>query len=96
VGELAESLAGVAGWLLLIGLALGLGYQFFGSQVFGLPALVGVLVLIALGSAFSTMGLLTLGLMVAGLVVLFIVIGVAMTLGPERIDKARDERPKDG
>ena len=60
-------------------------HYLFGTQVFGLPAMIGVLVVIAVGSAIPTLGLHTLAAMAAGLLVLFAVIGMAMTLGPEKI-----------
>jgi hypothetical protein len=57
----------------------------FGPQVFGLPAMVGVLVVIAVGSAIPTLGLITIAAMAGGLLLLFAVIGMAMTFGPVKL-----------
>lgn len=79
--------------ILLAAVVLWLLYLRFGSQVFGVPALVGVLVVLGVISIAPTLGLLTLAAIVLGVVVLFLVIGLAVSVGPERLPKARDERP---
>jgi hypothetical protein len=96
MGELVESAGGVLAALLLIGFVLWVLHYVFGSQVFGLPAMIGVLVVIAVGSAVPSLGVLSIAAIAAGVLVLFAVIGIAMSLGPEKLPKAHDEKPKDG
>jgi hypothetical protein len=80
-------LAGVLVWAL---------YQLYGPQVFGLPVLIGVLVVAAGASIFSNAGLVGVLAVVVGLAALVVVIGMAMNVGTKRSDRARDERPPDG
>ena len=93
--EFLEVGGGLLAVALGVVLVLWLLHYLFGSQVFGLPAMVGVLVVIAVGSAIPSLGILTIVAMVGGLLVLFVVIGMAMTLGPEKLGKAKDEKPKE-
>jgi hypothetical protein len=93
VSEFVESAGGVFGLALIAVLVLALLSLLFGRQVFGLPALIGVLVVVAIGSAAPSLGLLTVFAMAAGMVVLLAVIGMAMSLGPEKPPRAHDERP---
>jgi len=78
-----------------IAVALGALYFVFGSQALGLPAMIGVLVVLAVAEALSSAGPLTLLAMVVGLAALFMVIGMAMSLGAGRPPQAHDEKPKD-
>jgi len=95
VSELLEALANVGAYVLALGL-VGWGlYRVFGTQVFGVPAMVGLLVVIAGGTIFSNIGLLALAVVVVGLLVLVMVIGMAMTLGPEKPIRPEGERPPD-
>ena len=93
--EFLEVGGGLLAVALGVVLVLWVLHYLFGSQVFGLPAMVGVLVVIAVGSAIPSLGILTIVAMVGGLLVLFVVIGMAMTLGPEKLRKGHDEQPKD-
>jgi hypothetical protein len=79
-------LAGVLVWAL---------YQLVGPQIFGLPALIGVLVVAAGVSIFSNAGLVGVLAVVVGLAALVAIIGAAMNVGTSRSDRARDERPSD-
>jgi hypothetical protein len=93
MSELLESAANVLAYVLVASL-LGWGlYRAFGSQVLGLPTLIGVLVIAAALSVFSSAVVLLA--MVIGLVVLMLVIGMAMTLGPEPPSGSGEERPMD-
>jgi hypothetical protein len=85
VSELLESGGGLLAIVAAALFVLWALHYLFGAQVFGLPAMIGVLVVIAVGSAIPTLGLVTVAAMAAGLLVLFAVIGMAMTLGPEKI-----------
>lgn len=95
ISELVESGGGVLVAIVIVAFVLWVLHYAFGSQVLGLPAMLGVFVMIAIGSAVS-LGPLTIAVIVVGLLVLFVVIGMAMSLGPEKLPKARDEKPKDG
>ena len=95
MGELVESAGDILAVIAAAALVLWALHYVFGSQVFGLPAMIGVLLVIAVASAFPNLGLLTIAAMAGGLVVLFLAIGLAMALGPEKVPKAHDERPKD-
>lgn len=93
VSELLESVANVGAYVLVVGL-IGWGlYRVFGPQVLGLPAMIGVLVIAGALSIFSSVVVLVA--MVIGLVVLMLVIGMAMTLGPEPPSPPGEERPMD-
>ena len=87
--EFLEVGGGLLAVALGVVLVLWVLHYLFGSQVFGLPAMVGVLVVIAVGSAIPSLGILTIVAMVGGLLVLFVVIGMAMTLGPEKLGCGR-------
>jgi hypothetical protein len=95
VSEFVESAGGILVVLLLAVLVLWILYIVFGPQALGVPALIGVLVVIGVGSVVPTLGLFTVVAMIGGLLVLFIVVGMAMSLGPEKLPKAHDERPKE-
>jgi peptidoglycan/LPS O-acetylase OafA/YrhL len=79
-------LAGALAWAL---------YQVFGPQIFGLPVLIGVLVVAAGASIFSNAGLVGVLAVVVGLAALVMVIGMAMNVGAKKSDRVRDERPPD-
>lgn len=82
VEELLSSTGSLIAIAVLVAV-LGWGlYQLFGPQVLGVPAMVGVLVIAAVWSAFSSAAVVLA--MVAGLLILMLVIGMAMSLGPER------------
>lgn len=82
-----------AAFVLVVGLA-GWGlYRAFGSQVLGLPAMIGVLVLAGALSIFSSVVVLLA--MIVGLLVLMLVIGMTMTLGPEPPSPPGEERTMD-
>jgi hypothetical protein len=91
VSELAEAVAGVGVYVVLFGLLLWALYFAFGPQVLGLPAMIGVLVIVAGIRIFSNAGLSGLAFVVLGLFVLVMVIGVAMRLGTDR--RVREPRP---
>jgi hypothetical protein len=95
VSELFESAGGILVLIVIVALVLWALYSVFGSQAFGLPSLIGVFVVLAVGRAMPSLGILTLGAIVLGLLVLFIVVGTAMSLGPEELPKAHDEKPKE-
>jgi hypothetical protein len=56
----------------------------FGSQAFGLPSMIGLLVVIAGISVFGNDGLAGLAFVVVALIALAMVIGAAMRLGNDR------------
>jgi hypothetical protein len=91
VSKLLEAAATVA-IIVLLGWALR---RTFGVQVFGVPAFIGLLVILAGRSIFSNSGWTGLLVTVVGLLALAIVIGMAMTLGADRPDRPEDERPLD-
>ncbi len=95
MSELLEAVVNVGAYFLVIVLVLWLAYQAFGSQVFGLPVMIGVLVVIGVATAVSAASFFVIAAMVAGLLILFIVIGMAMSLGDEKPPQAHDEKPKD-
>jgi hypothetical protein len=89
VGELPQ----VAADVVVVGL-IGWGlYHVFGSQVLGLPAMIGVAVIAGALSIFSSVVVLLA--MVFGLLVLMLVIGMTMTLGPEPPSRPGQQRPMD-
>jgi hypothetical protein len=89
--ELLEAVASIAAYVLIIGLLGCALYYVFGPQVLGLPAIVGLLVVVAGVRVFSNTGLAGLGAVVVGLLILVMVIGMAMTLGTERSSHHQDE-----
>ena len=93
MSELLEAVANVGAYVLLVGLLGWVLYRVFGPQVFGLPAMIGVLVVIAGGTVFANVGLRGLIAMVIALLALVLVIGMAMTLSPERPSGPDDEKP---
>ena len=89
MGDPAEVLAIVVS-LVLAGVLAWALYQVFGPQVFGLPVLIGVLVVAAGVSIFSNAGLIGVLAVVLGLAALVVIIGMAMSVGTKRSDRARD------
>lgn len=84
MSELPEVLLAIVVYASLIGAILWAGYFAFGPQAFGLPVLIGVLVVAASKTVFSNAGLTGVVFIVVGLVVLMLVIGMAMRLGSDR------------
>ena len=78
-----------------VAFALWFLYFVFGPQGLGLPAMIGVLVVFGVAKALTSAGPLVVVAMVLGLVLLFIVIGMAMTLGAGRPPQAHDEKPRE-
>ena len=68
----------------LLGLLLWALWFAFGSQAFGLPAMIGLLVVLAGISVFGNDGLAGLAFVVLALIALALVIGMAMRLGNDR------------
>lgn len=96
VAELLEAIGGVALVALFVGVIGWLAYRVLGAQVFGLPAIIGVLAFAAFGSALFDLGLLGIAAAVVGVLALWMIIGMAMTLGPERPVRSDDQKPGDG
>jgi hypothetical protein len=95
MGELLEAAGNIAAYAAVIFLA-GWGLQrVFGVQVFGVPGIVGLLVVLAGVRVFSNSGLRGLLATVVCLLVVAIVIGMAMSLGADRPDRPEGERPPD-
>jgi hypothetical protein len=93
VSELAEAVGGVGVYVVLFGVLLWSLYFAFGPQVLGLPAMIGVLVIVAGIRIFSNAGLSGLAFVVLGLFVLVMVIGMAMRLvtdGPKERESPPD------
>lgn len=84
MSELLEGLLAVAVGVALFGALLWACYFAFGPQVFGLPVLIGVLVVLAGRSVFSNAGLAGLAFIALGLILLVLIIGMAMRLGTDR------------
>jgi hypothetical protein len=84
VSEFLEAVLAVGVYVALFGLLLWACYFAFGPQVFGLPVLIGVLVVAAGKSVFSNAGLAGVAFIVLGLILLVLVIGMAMRLGSDR------------
>jgi len=96
VSELLEVLAAIGAYAVLIGLLIWALYFAFGPQALGLPAMVGVLVIVAGIQVFSNAGLSGVAFVVLGLFVLAMVIGMAMRLGPDEHGASKDsETPPD-
>ncbi len=95
VTELLESLGNVAIYVVLIGALLWSLHFAFGSQVFGLPAMLGVFVLIAGVKIFSNSGIGGLVAVVLGLAAVVVVIGMAMNVGGGRTRPLERELPPD-
>lgn len=93
MSELLEAVAGVGVYVVLFGLLLWALYFAFGPQVLGLPAMVGVLVIVAGVRVFSNAGLSGVAFVVLGLFVLAMVIGMAMRLGTDRQGSSSDREP---
>jgi hypothetical protein len=95
VTELLESLGNIAIYIALIGALLWSLHFAFGSQVLGLPAMLGVFVVIAGVKIFGNSGIGGLVAVVFGLAAIVVVIGMAMTVGSGRPPRRESERPPD-
>jgi hypothetical protein len=93
VAELLEAVGGVALVALFVGLIGWLAYRMLGPQVFGLPAIIGVLAFFAFGSALFDLGFLGLAAAAVGVLALWMIIGMAMTLGSGKRVRSEDEKP---
>ena len=93
--ELLESLGNVAIVVALFGALLWALHFAFGSQVLGLPAMLGGLVLIAGVKIFSNSGIGGLVAVVLGLAAVVVVIGMAMNVGGGRTRPRERELPPD-
>jgi hypothetical protein len=94
VVELLEAVGGVALVVALSAVLLWALYFAFGAQVLGLPAMLGLLVILAGNSIAGNSGLVGLVAVLLGLVLLVLVIGMAMSFGG-RPPQAEQERPPD-
>ncbi|HMD57467.1 MAG TPA: hypothetical protein VKG82_08355 [Solirubrobacteraceae bacterium] len=83
MSELLEAFLNIGAIVLFLGLIGWILYRVFGSQVFGVPAMVGVLVIIAGWTVLGNVGVRGLLAVVIALLVLMLVIGMAMRIGPE-------------
>lgn len=79
--------------VVFIVLALALLHRLFGPAALGLPALIGILVVAAAMSLAPQLGGATLLLLAVGLVVLFLVMGMAMRIGPTSAEEERSPPP---
>jgi hypothetical protein len=95
MSELLEAAANIGAYGLLFGLAGFALYELLGPQVFGVPAIIGVLVIAAGVKVFEAVGLRGLLAMAVALVALVLVIGIAMTLGPEGRGSPAAEKPQE-
>jgi hypothetical protein len=95
MGDPFSVLAACALVVLLIALAWAL-YHVVGPQIFGLPVLIGVLVVAAGASIFSNAGLVGVLAVAVGLLAVVAIIGVALTVGGGRPDRTQDDRRPDG
>jgi hypothetical protein len=98
---MAESLA-VIGDVLAIAILVGLVallawalYWAIGPQVFGVPAMIGLLVIAAGVTVFSNVGVAALAAVLIGLALVVVVIGMAMNVGTKRGGRTGDARRKD-
>ncbi len=84
MSEFLEAVLHVAVYVALFGALLWACYFAFGPQVFGLPVLIGVLVVAAGKTVVGNDGLGGVAFIVLGLIALVLVIGMAMRLGSDR------------
>jgi hypothetical protein len=98
---MAESLAAIGDVLaiaILVGLVALLAWALYwaiGPQVFGLPAMIALLVIAAGVTAFSNVGVAALAAVLIGLALIVVVIGMAMNVGAKRAGRSSDARRKD-
>jgi hypothetical protein len=98
---MAEPLAAVGDVLaiaILVGLVALLAWALYwaiGPQVFGLPAMIALLVVAAGVTAFSNIGVAALAAVLIGLALVVVVIGMAMNVGAKRSGRPRDTKRKD-
>ncbi len=95
MGELLEALGHVAFYALLVGVFAWLAYLAFGPQVFGLPVLLGILTVFTLTTLLSNIGPIAIGLVLIGVLVLWLVIGMAMSLGPQGVPDDGERPPEE-
>jgi len=95
VVELLEAVGGVAIYVVLIAVLLWALYFAFGPQVLGLPAMLGVFVVVAGVKIAGNSGIGGLIAVILGLAAIVLIIGMAMSLGG-RPPQAEQERPPDG
>lgn len=88
-------IGGVAIYVGLIALLFWALYVAFGPQVLGLPAMLGVFVVVASVKIAGNSGLGGAVAVVLGLVAVVLVIGMAMTLGSGHRRRLERERPPD-
>ena len=86
LGVAGELAIGVA-LIVLLGWAL---YFAFGPQVLGLPAMLGVFVVIAGVRVIGNVGLAGVLVILVALVAVVMIIGMAMTVGTRRSRTSRD------
>ena len=67
-------------------------YHAIGPQIFGLPMMIGVLVVAAGVTIFSNIGIAALAAILIGLALVVVIIGMAMKVGTKRGDDTRDAR----
>ena len=84
MGELLSAVLAILIYAALVGLLVWALYFAFGPQVFGLPVMIGLLVVFAGKSIVGNDGIGGLAFVVFGLVALALVIGMAMRLGSDR------------
>jgi hypothetical protein len=86
--EVAGGLAISVALIVLLGWAL---YFAFGPQVLGLPAMLGLFVVIAGARVVGNVGLAGVLVIGVALVAVVVIIGMAMSVGSERSRSPRDE-----
>jgi hypothetical protein len=95
VSELLEAVGNVAIYVVLFALLAWALYFAFGPQVLGLPAMIGVFVVLAGVSVFGNVGVTGLVFVVLALAAVVAVIGMAMTIGDRPPRRPPDEQPVD-
>jgi hypothetical protein len=91
MGELLEVAGGLAigiALIVLLGWAL---YFAFGPQVLGLPAMLGLFVVIAGVRIVGNVGIAGVLVIVVALAAVVVIIGMAMSVGSERSGAPRDD-----
>ena len=95
MSELLEAVGNVAIYVVLFALLAWALYFACGPQVLGLPAMIGVFVVIAGVKVFGNVGVAGLAFVVLALAAVVAAIGMAMTIGDRPPRRPPDEQPID-
>jgi hypothetical protein len=93
--ELLEAIGDISIYVALIALLAWSLYFALGPQVLGLPAMIGVFVVVAGAKIVGNIGPAGVVVVMVALAAVIVVIGMAMTIGDRRSSRPTHTRPSD-